>query len=333
MILNHEQLDAHLQKGLRPIYLISGNEPLLVMEAADHIRQCARRQGYSERRVYSVEAGFDWEDILLFGNSMSLFAERRMVEILLPSARAGTQGSRVLQQLAQSAPEDTLIMMITDRLDEGVRKSAWYRSFESKAVCVQVWPLSPRQLPSWIRHRLKRHGLSAGMDAIGVLAERVEGNLLAADQEIRKLKMLFDKAELCVDDITGAVVDSSRYNVFQFVDAAMQGRGQRLSHILGHVRMEGGEPQVVLAVLAKALRTLAGVSEAVHKRRNTEQIMADMRVWKSQRQTVTAAARRQPPAYWQQCLRCCGRIDRMLKGRCAGNPWDELLQLAMQMAA
>ncbi len=332
MILKHEQLDGHLQRGLQSAYLISGNEPLLTMEAADHIRQCARRQGFSERRIYSVEAGFDWHDILLFSDSMSLFAERRIVEILLPSGKAGTQGSKVLQQLVQSPTEDTLIMMITGKLDESVRRSAWYRSFESKAVCVQIWPLSSRQLPSWIRQRLSRHGLRAGADVVSILADRVEGNLLAADQEIRKLKMLFDKVDLTVDDVKWAVIDSSRHNVFQFVDMAMQGHREKLSHILGHVRMEGSEPQVVLVVLAKAFRTLVGVSEALYNRRNADQIMADMKIWRSQRQIVTAAARRRQSAYWQKCLCRCGQIDRMLKGRCVGNPWDELLQLGMKMA-
>ena len=332
MKLDHEQLDRHLKKGLQPVYLFSGNEPLLVMEAVDRLRQCARSEGFSERRVYSVETGFDWDEVLLVGNSMSLFAERRIVEIVMPGGKAGVRGSRVLEQLAQSPPPDTLVMVIAGKLDEGVRRAKWYRSFESRAVCVQIWPLTPRQLPSWIQKRLSRYGLQAGMDAVSLLAERVEGNLLAADQEIRKLKMLINKPEIGVDDVMQAVVDSSRHNVFQFVDEAMAGRMSRLPHMLGHVRAEGGEPMMVLSVLARAFRTLVGVSEAVRSGRNTDSIMADMGVWKSRRAMVTNAARRQSPAYWQRCLSHCSQIDRMIKGRCDGNCWDELLQLGLKMA-
>ncbi len=332
MRLNYNQLDGHLKKGLQSVYLISGNEALLVMEAADRLRQCARNEGFSERQVYSVEAGFDWDDILLSGNSMSLFAERRIIEIFLPSGKAGVRGGKVLEQLAQFPPEDTLVMVITDKLDKKVRESKWYRSFESRAVCVQVWPLSAQQLPSWIQERLSRHGLHAGMDVIHILADRVEGNLLAADQEIRKLKMLADKVELDADDVLQAVVDSARHNVFQFVDTAMEARVEKLSRMLGHVRAEGCEPQVVLVVLANAFRTLAGVSEAIQNDRNPGQIMKSMRVWESRRKMIIDAACRKPPGYWQRCLSRCSLVDLILKGRCDGNPWDELLQLGMKMA-
>lgn len=332
MRLNIDQLGSHLKKGVQPLYLISGDEPLLVMEAGDQLRQAARAEGYTEREIYHVEPGFDWHEILLSGDSMSLFAEKKIIEIRIPSGKAGTQGGKVLDQIAQNPPADTLFVVVTGKLDAGVRKSRWYRSFETKGICLQIWPMSAQQLPQWIGQRMQQHGLTASHEAIRLLADRVEGNLLAADQEIRKLKMWMNKADMDVDDVMMAVADSARHNVFEFIDAALTQQTARLSRMLGHVRAEGGEPPVVLWALAREFRLLKGVSAALANRRNPDSLMDSLQVWKTRRAMVANAARRQRPAYWQRCLNRCAKIDRMVKGQADGNPWDELLQLGLRIS-
>lgn len=233
MRLNIDQLESHLKKGVQPLYLISGDEPLLVMEAGDLLRQSARAEGYTEREIYHVESGFDWNEILLSGDSMSLFAEKKIIEIRMPTGKTGAQGSKVLDKIVQDPPPDTLFVLITGKLDTGVRKSRWYRSFESKGVCLQIWPLPANQLPQWIGQRMKQHRLNATPEAVRLLSDRVEGNLLAADQEIQKLKMWMNKADLDVEDVMAAVADSSRHNVFEFIDAALTQQTLKLSRMLG----------------------------------------------------------------------------------------------------
>ncbi|MCW8963137.1 MAG: DNA polymerase III subunit delta, partial [Gammaproteobacteria bacterium] len=330
--LNADQLQRHLDKELAPLYLISGDEPLLSMEAGDRIRQTARQQGYSEREVYHADAGFDWNEISLSSSSMSLFAEKKIIEIRLPNGKPGTVGGKVLAGLAQQPPPDTLIMLITGKLDATARKSKWYRTVESHGMCLQLWPVPAQQLPSWIEQRLTVAGISASREAIQLLSDRVEGNLLAADQEIKKLGMLINTTSIDVEDVLEVVADSARHNVFEFIDAALTQQTPKLSRMLGHIRAEGAQPPVVLWAMAREFRLLFGVADALRKNRNPEQAMDDHQVWKSRRAMLASAARRKQPGYWGGCLARCAKIDRMIKGIADGNPWDELLQLGFRMS-
>jgi DNA polymerase-3 subunit delta len=330
--LNADQLSGQLAKGLAPIYLISGDEPLLAMEAADSIRQVARHQGFTEREVYHVDASFDWNEVSLSSCSMSLFAERKIIEIRLPNGKAGTAGGKILTGFAQQPPVDTLIMLITGKLDAATRKSKWYRSIETAGACVQLWPVAAQQLPAWIEQRLNASGQQASPEAIRLLADRVEGNLLAADQEIKKLNMLVTKQAIDVEDVLEVVADSARHNVFEYIDAALCQQTGKLSRMLGHIRAEGGQPPVILWAMAREFRLLLGIADAQAKKRNTEQVMEQLQVWKSRRAILGQAARRKSPGYWAACLSRCARIDRMIKGISDGNPWDELLQLGFRMS-
>jgi len=330
--LNIDQLAGHLQKQLSSVYLISGDEPLLAMEATDQIRQVARQSGFTERDVYHVEKGFDWNEISSSSSSMSLFAEKKLIEIRMPSGKAGTVGGKMLAELAQQPPPDTLIMLITGKLDTATRKNKWYRAFESQGVCLQLWPVPAHQLPSWIEQRLGAEGITASREAVQLLADRVEGNLLAADQEIKKLKMQTNKTSIDIEDVLEAVADSARHNVFEFVDAALAQQTHKLSRMLGHIRAEGVQPPVVLWTMAREFRLLFSVADALAKRRSPEQAMDAQRVWSNRRSMVTSAARRKQPGYWGACLSRCTKIDRMIKGIADGNPWDELLQLSFRMS-
>lgn len=332
MRLNISQFPAHLQQGVQSLYLVSGDEPLQMMEACDQLRQVARSAGYTERKIYHVQTGFDWNEVLLSGNSMSLFAEKKVIELRMPTGKAGTRGSKLLGQIAQNPPPDTLFMVITGKLDAGIRKSVWYRHFESNGVHLQIWPVPVQQLPRWISRRMRQCGLHASSEAVDLLSDRIEGNLLAADQEIRKLGMWMDKGNIDVEDVMVSVADSSRHNVFEFIDAALVRQVGKLSRMLGHVRAEGAEPLLVLWALAREFRLLKGVAFALEEQRNPDQIMDHFRVWKTRRTMVGNAARRQQPSYWQNCLNRCAKIDRMVKGLSDGSPWDELLQLGIRIA-
>jgi len=330
--LNVDQLASHLNKQLAPLYLVSGDEPLLAMEATDQIRHAARQAGFTERNVFHVEKGFDWNEVSLSSGSMSLFADKKIIEIRMPSGKAGTVGGKMLAELAQQPPPDTMILLITGKLDASTRKNKWYRTFESHGVCLQLWPVPAHQLPSWIEQRLKVAGITASREAVQLLADRIEGNLLAADQEIQKLKMQVSQSTIDVEDVLEAVADSARHNVFEFIDAAMTQQTHKLSRMLGHIRAEGVQPPVVLWAMAREFRLLFGVADALEKRRSPKQVMDAQRVWSNRQSMVTSAARRKQTGYWGACLSRCAKIDRMIKGIADGNPWDELLQLGFRMS-
>ena len=332
MQINIDQLPGQLQKGLSTFYLISGDEPLLVMEASDQIRSQARAQGYSERDVYHVEAGFDWNEIAFSSSSMSLFAEKKIIEIRMPGGKAGTAGGKMLAELAQQPPADTLIMLISGKLDAATRRSKWFRTVDAAGICIQLWPVAAKQLPNWIRQRLQTLGLQASEEAVRILADRVEGNLLAADQEIRKLKLLTNGSSIDIEDVLEVVADSARHNIFEFIDAALLQNTQKLSRMLGHMRAEGVQPPVVLWAMAREFRLLYLVADAIPRKRSPEQVLEDQQVWKSRRQLLARAGRRKQAGYWGNCLSRCARIDRMIKGIADGNPWDELLQLGFRMS-
>lgn len=332
MRINFDQFPSHLAGNLGAVYLISGDEPLLVMEAGDALRAAARQTGFSDRSVFHVDASFDWSQILLDSSSMSLFAEKKLIEIRMPTGKAGAAGSKVLEQLATQPPPDTLILVTTGKLDAGVRRSKWVKAFENSGVCLQVWPLQPHQLPQWIAQRMQARGLKAEKSAIELLAERVEGNLLAADQEISKLKLLTRGDSISAEDVALSVADSSRHDIFEFVDGALQQQTGRLAKILGHLRAEGIQVPVVLWAVARELRLLFFVSQAIERKQSPAQAMNQHQVWKSRQSLIASAAGRKGPGYWQSCLTRCMKIDRQAKGRADGNCWDELLQLGIRMA-
>ena len=246
MRLNLDQLQSSLDKGLASIYLVSGDEPLLSMEASDRIRQAARKQGYGEREVYHADVGFDWSEVSLSFNSLSLFAEKKIIEIRLPNGKPGTAGSEILTRFAQQPVVDTLVVLITGKLDAPTRKNKWYRLVESHGVCLQLWPVTAQQLPTWIERRLISEGISASREAIHLLASQVEGNLLAADQEIKKIGLLIGRQSIDAEDVLAVVMDSARHNVFEFIDMALMQKTIKLSRMLGHIRVEGVQPSAVL---------------------------------------------------------------------------------------
>ncbi|MCG5495720.1 DNA polymerase III subunit delta [Ectothiorhodospira variabilis] len=331
MQLRPEQLESHLEKALAPIYLLSGDEPLQLMEAADAVRAAARLQGVEDREVFNVDKGFDWEQLSAAAESLSLFARRRLLELRMPTGKPGAQGSKVLQAYARRPAEDTVLLIETGRLDASDRKTAWCKALESAGVLVQVWPLDLAGTQGWMQRRMRRHGLQPTADALRLLSERVEGNLLAATQEIDKLVLLSGPGPVDAEAVLSAVADSARFGVFDLVDAALAGETARAVRVLQGLRDEGIEAVLVLWALAREIRSLHRMAEQVEAGKPVQQILSGVRPQRRQ-PIVRQALRRHGEMGLGRLLASCARVDRAIKGRHPGNPWDELLDLTLNLA-
>jgi DNA polymerase-3 subunit delta len=325
MRINADNLARQLEQDLAHAWLVAGEEPLLVGEAADAIRGRARELGYTEREVHFVEARFDWSGLEGASRALSLFAERRILEIRLPTARPGSEGGKALATMAADPPPDTLVLVTTGRLEREAYSSAWYRAFEQHGVVVQAWPVDIGRLPGWIRGRARRHGIAVDEEGARLLAERVEGNLLAAHQEIEKLALLHGDGEVGAEVVASVVANSARYDVFQLGEAALAGDAARALRILEGLRSEGAEPTLVLWVLCREIRALAeargGDSRGGHGKQ------AQRRA-----QLLAAATRRMAGRRLGPLVHRAERADRSIKGLLHGEAWDELAALAASLA-
>ncbi len=325
MRIRLEQLPGKLRGSLPVTWLVSGDEPLLVGEAADAIRSRAREEGYTERETHFVEGRFDWGQVLESSQSLSLFASRRVLEVRLPSPRPGVEGGKVLADLAANPPPDTLVLVIAGRLDRDGLSSAWGRAFDQHGIVLQVWPVEVGALPRWLGERAERHGLHMTDEAARLLALRVEGNLLAAHQEIEKLALTRDTGAVDEDDIAAAVASSARYDVFQLGEAALAGDAVRALRILEGLRGEGMEPPVVLWLLAREIRALATARRDGPTRAFGPQAERRARV-------LQAAVRRLAGQRLGPLVTQAAYIDRCIKGLGRGDPWDELAALVARLA-
>lgn len=332
MQLRPEQLASHLDKGLAAAYLVYGEELLVQQEAVDAIRSAARRHGYAEREVFVIEKGFDWSLIRDTANALSLFAERRILELRMPGARPGDAGSRMLQGYLARPPEDTLLLLVTGKLDASQRRAKWVQALERAGVSIAARPIDAQRLPGWIRERMRARGLRPSREAVELLADRVEGNLLACAQEIEKLRLLHGAGELDAATVVASVTDSARFGLFGLIDSSLKGEGARTVRMLNGLRAEGIEPLLVVWALARELRGLELMSRGVANGETVNRVMERSRVWQSRQAVVGVALRRHRPAVWQDLLSHCARIDRVVKGQLQGNAWDELIQLSLQLA-
>ncbi|MCK9532653.1 MAG: DNA polymerase III subunit delta [Gammaproteobacteria bacterium] len=329
MRLRPEQLTSHLRGDLLPVYLLSGEEPLQMAEAADAIRAAARARGYTERAVLHVESGFEWSSLLATAQGLSLFAERRIIELRITGTKVGDEGAKTLTAYAQAASTDNLLLVTLGKPDKQLPK--WLTALEAVGAFIQIWPVDGAQLPAWIGRRMQSRGLQATPDAVQLLADRVEGNLLAAAQEIDKLRLLYGEGRVDAAQVAEAVANSARFGTFELLDAALAGDGVRAARILQGLRAEGVEPLAVLGVLLWEGRNLVGVAGEAPVT-GVDAAMAKYRIWDKRKPLVRAALTRHKPRQWQRLLLLGARIDRQVKGQEPGNPWDELLQLALFIA-
>mgnify|MGYP003700487945 CR=1 FL=1 len=332
MRLRPEQLEQHLAKGLAPAYLISGDEPLLAQEAADAIRGAARAAGFSERELFHSEAGFDWQQVASEASSLSLFAEKKILEVRIANGKPGDKGAGVIQGFCENPPDDNLLLIITPRLDGNAQRSKWVKAMEKAGALIQVWPVPAGQMPRWIAGRLRQAGIRANDAAVAILADRVEGNLLAAVQEIEKLKLLVPEGEIDADTMSSAVADSARFNVFTLLDKILAGDPQGAARTLRGLHEEGTEPPVVLWALARELRTLLGAQLAAEQGNPLEGALKKQGVWDKRLPLVKGALRRLKPAQLRLLLRQAAAIDRAIKGLRMADPWEELASLVLGFA-
>lgn len=329
MRLRFEALSSHLQNQFTGFYIVSGDEPFQLGEAARLIREAAQTKGFTERQVFHIERGFDWQQVLMQADSLSLFAERKLVELRLPTGKPGTDGAKILQQLAEQQLDDTVFLLVAGKLDAAQLRAKWVKAIEAAGTLVQIWPVETARLPQWVRQRMQARQLQADAPAIQLLVERIEGNLLAADQEIEKLRLLYGEGHINTEQVREAVADSARYDVFTLVDEALKGDVVKTTRILQGLRAEGVEPILVLWSLARETRQLLQISQALLQGSSAQQAMARFRVWDKRKALVNAALQRLSCQDWQQLLRLAGMIDRQIKGLAAGRVWDELLELSL----
>lgn len=332
MQVKPEQLDAHLKKQLAPVYFISGDDPLRVMEAADAVRAAARAQGYDERDVLTVQTGFDWYSLQSEAGSLSLFSSQRVIDLRMPTGKPGREGAQALRDFAEQLPEDTLLLVTAGKLDPAARKSKWVQALDKAGVVLFIWPMDAREFNGWVAARMRRCGLEPTAEAVSMLADRVEGNLLACVQEIDKLYLLQGAGAVDADAITRLVADNARFDVFGLVDAALAGKAARSIRILHGLEAEGTAPQIVLWALAREIRQLTAMATQVAGGQAIPGVLSRYHVWANRKTAVGTALKRLKPAECNAMLRHCASIDRISKGRGAGNAWDELLQLTCRLA-
>jgi DNA polymerase-3 subunit delta len=343
MQLAAAQLSAHLAKGLRPLYTLHGDEALLVQEAADAIRAAARAQGYTERTSHTVAgAHFDWSEVLAAGGSLSLFADRQMVEIRIPSGKPGKDGSAALQQLAEGAQgnDSTLTLVMLPRLDKQTRGGAWFAALENCGVTVQIDPVERAALPQWIAQRLARQNqrVAAGEEGQRTLqffSDRVEGNLLAAHQEIQKLALLHPAGELSFEQVESAVLNVARYDVFKLGEAVLAGQAARVQRMLEGLQAEGEAEVLVHYTLAEDIRALCRVKEAMNAGRPLPMALREQRVWGLRERLFERALPRLSTTALGNLLHSAHVVDGIVKGlRTPGWPdsgWQALQRLALQL--
>ena len=336
MKLTPAQLAKHLQGALAPVYVVSGDEHLLCQEAADAIRAATRQQGFSERQVFNAEASFDWGTLLQAGASLSLFADKRLLELRLPSGKPGDKGAAALLEYLARPAEDTVLLISLPKLDGSAQKTKWAKALIDGAHShfIQIWPIEATQLPQWIRQRLAQAGLAASPEAVELIAARVEGNLLAAAQEIEKLKLLASGGQVDVATVQAAVADSARFDVFGLIDAALNGEAEHGLRMLEGLRGEGVETAVILWALAREVRLLASLAQQQSQGVPLDKAFSQARppVWDKRKPLVSKALQRHNAARWNRLLLDAQRIDAQIKGQAAGDPWIALSRLTLMIA-
>jgi len=330
--ISGDNLASQLARGLGPIYLVSGDEPLLVNEAADAIRARARQDGFTERDLHVVERGFDWQALLGESRSLSLFAQRKIIEIRMTNPTPGDQGAAAIIELATEPAADNLVLIVTGKMDGRVQNSKWVSAIEKQGVIAQIWPIDLPRLPMWIRDRLARHKLVAEPAAAALLAERVEGNLLAAHQEVEKLALLLPPGPLTAEAVLEAVADSARFDVLQLGEAAMRGQTVRALRILEGLRGEGIDAVLVLWAVNKDLQWMARAQYLMSKGQSADSAMNAIYVWRPRQAAMKNALSRLPPPAMRSLLLDAERVDRAIKGALRSDPWSELEALVARVS-
>jgi DNA polymerase-3 subunit delta len=326
------QLAAHLAKGLAPLYVVHGDEPLLAIEAGDQIRAAARAAGCDEREVLVVEPGFKWDAFSAASRNLGLFGGRKIVDVRMPTGKPGIEGARVLEDCAANPSSDTTVLITLPRVDRATQSSAWFSALEDAGIVIAVQPLERSELPAWIAARLARANQRAAAETLQFLADTTEGNLLAAQQEIEKLALLLPEGELDALAVEQAIADVARFDVFQLSEAWLAGDAARACRILAALEAAGEGVPLLVWQLGEDLHALAAVFTAVAGGAQVSGALRNARVWGKRQAAMERAVRRVQPSALPSLLTRLARLDALAKGIGRGNVWDALRELALALA-
>ena len=329
MRLKVEQFESALQKNLAPVYFFSGDEPLQLGELTDALRISARQNGFINREVLVVDKSFNWNELKFVSDSFSIFSDKRIIELRLPSGSVGVDGAKALINYCARPPEDTILLITAAKIDNKSTKSRWFEALDKIGVIIQAWPLEGADLHRWIKQRLQKRGLHTDMQGVQLLAARVEGNLLAAAQEIEKLFVLYGAGLVTVEQIYEAVVDSSRYDIFNLMDTLLSADINKIIKVLSGLRAEGIATPIVLWALTRETRQLILIKQAFAQGQAIDVVFRNHQVWDKRKTLVSQALKRLDEHQLHTLLVVSAKADRQIKGQESGDVWETLLSLCV----
>lgn len=333
MRLRFDQLQNQLSRQqLAPIYFVTGDEPLQMLEAADWIRQAAREQGCEERTVLNVDKSFDWNQLLQESASMSLFASRRLIELRMSGQKPGREGAATLSEYATQAEFNDVLLITTDRVDRKTQQTKWFKTLEKVATVVQIWPVEVARLPEWIQGRARDQGKQMDRDAASLVANKVEGNLLAARQEIDKLVLLVTGETISLADVMESVSDSARFEVFDLVESAMSGQRERIARMIRGLKVEGAEPIAIFGALMWEFRRVCMMSSEISGGMAKEKVFEKHRLFQQRKFATNSVLKRYSDKQLHQILRQAVVVDKVMKGAIRADNWDVLENFLFRLA-
>jgi DNA polymerase-3 subunit delta len=330
MRLKPEQLSVALQKSLAPLYFVSGDEPLQIGEAADEIRSAAKKAGFSVREVLSVDGDFEWSTLRQEAGAFSIFAEKKIIDLRIPSGKPGTEGAKALIEYCDLLPADTLLLISAGKLSASAQKTRWFQTLEKVAVVIQVWPLQGKDLLQWLQRRGQKKGMQVDKEALRLLASRIEGNLLAAAQEIEKLYILHGSHPISRQEVENLVADSARFDVFKLMDSLLSGRSNRAIRIMHGLKAEGVAEPVVLWALSREARNLFNIETELNQGGgHKDSVLGKHHIWDKRKQIVNMALNRLKIKDLEEILLLCAKADQQIKGQLQGDCWESMFSIAL----
>ncbi|WP_244072442.1 DNA polymerase III subunit delta [Nitrosomonas sp. PY1] len=332
MRISSEQLADHLRKSMASLYVLFGDEILLMVEAMDLILFHAQQLGYTEREIYTVEQHFNWLSLRNASNSLSLFGSRKIIDIRIPSGKPGKEGGGMIEAYCASIPPDTLTLVTLPKIDKATQNAAWFKALENRGVVIPFNAIEREQLPDWIAKRLEKQQQKTDTATLRFMVDQVEGNLLAAHQEIQKLALVYPAGHLSLDEVRAVIFNMARYDVYQLADALIALDQERFARILSALKNEGMAPLLILTVLTEQIRQLINLRKGINSGRPIASLLQTERIWKNRQKTVMNAVKQLKFESLRQAILHAARMDRMMKGIVDGDIWNELQQFVTILA-
>ena len=331
MRISIDQLSINLKKSLEAVYLLTGDEPLQIAEAADEIRLAAKQAGYINREIISIDKGTEWQQLTEAGESLSIFSDYKLIDLRFPSAKPGLEGSKVLQQYCQHLPENTILLITAGKVETAATKSVWFQALDKAGIVIQIWPLQGEALVKWLQQRSQRRGIVIDTDALKMLTGRIEGNLLAAAQEVEKLYILHGQNRITKAMIESEVASNTRFDVFNLNDALLAGQLNRALHIVHDLKAEDTPMPVVIWAISREVRMLYLMKVKTVEGTSLDALFKRFNIWDNKRKlAVQSALGRLKDTDLQAILLLCVKTDKQAKGQLAGDSWESLWQICLQ---